>query len=136
MDITNLQSAAFACTAVAFFSFGEESSIGCCKYETLESFKREMLATIQSYDSNFEDLRYGNDISNRCMKKMAIAIAFTTDKQPTTNEYLKELGFVPSGFFEKDKHPENKLCLWWIPTKQLIEVLEYEPSHKNIGKDK
>ena len=136
MDITNLQSAAFACTAVAFSGFGEESSFGCCGYETLESFKNGMLSTIRCYDDNYMDLMYGDNISNKCMKKMAIAIAFTTDTQPMTNEYLKELGFVPSGFFEKDKHPENKLCLWWMPTKQLIEVLEYEPSHANIGKGK
>ena len=136
MDITNLQSAAFACTAVAFYNFGEDSGIGYCKYKTLESFKNGMLSTIRCYDGNYMDLKYSDDTSNRCMKKMAIAIAFTTDKQPMTNEYLKELGFVPSGFFEKDKHPENKLCLWWMHTKQLIEVLEYEPSHANIGKGK
>lgn len=136
MDITNLQSAAFACTAVAFSGFGEESSVGCCNYKTYTVFKKAMIDAIEGYDSTYLIRSYNDDGCNKCMKKMAIAIAFTTDKQPMTNEYLKELGFVPSGFFKKDKHPENKLCLWWIPTKQLIEVLEYEPSHKNIGKDK
>lgn len=136
MEVENLQNAAYACTAVAFKHFLEDDDGGYCYYKNPTTFKRAMIDAIVEYDSNYLDRRYNDDGCNKCMKKMAIAIAFTTNKQPKTNEFLTELGFTQTPFFEKDKHPENELTMWWISSRQLLEKLEYKPATDNIGKDK
>lgn len=155
MHIANLQAYPFyACSAVCLGGFGEGAFYGSeyidrnwstpipaekttypSSYNTLEEFKKECANVAKTYDNDFIDYTFKDLYVNRCLAKMALVVAFTTDCQPIANKYLDELGFVSSPFIEKLKHRHSKLRVSWMPARDFMAAIGYVPSHKNIGKD-
>ena len=154
MQLTNLQlhSMLICCSAVLLHDFGEggyitepydknweipvppERDTIPSGYGSLNSFKEDLLRAMKSYDSCYRDEPIKSLYTNRCLAKMALVVGFVTNCQPKAVEYLTELGFTLTPFVEKLKHRNNKLSMFSIPARTLIQNVGYKPDHENIGK--
>lgn len=106
--ITDFQS---CCTASIIYGFGEEDAAdGAARRAFQENNTKEKMKA---------------SIVNRIKGKKAagdgIITAILTDNQQMGAELLTELGFISSGWFEKKRHSENKIAIFYLGLKEWVE---------------
>lgn len=112
----------------------------CCTASILYGFGQEAAADGEARregnGKTYEQTR--NSIIQRVKQKQGerdgLITAITTNNQVNAIKALTELGFKNSGEVEKLRHPENTICLWWLPLKDWVEpkVEVAAPVVKNV----
>lgn len=105
--VTDFQS---CCTASILYGFGQENAAdGDARREgngkTFEQTKTSILKNVKRKKQLGDGL----------------ITAITTNNQENAIKALTELGFLNSGEVRKNRHPENTICLWWLPLKDWVE---------------
>lgn len=105
--VTDFQS---CCTASILYGFGQEAAA-------------DGQARREGNGKTYEQTR--NSIIQRVKQKQGerdgLMTAITTNNQTIAIKVLTELGFQNSGEVEKLRHPDNTICLWWLPLKDWVE---------------
>lgn len=113
--ITDFQS---CCTASIIYGFGQE---GAADGDARRAFaangtKEKMKASIVR---NIVSKRDAGD---------GLITAILTDNQVMGAELLTELGFTNSGWYNKDRHSENKIAIFYLGLKEWVEpVVQAQP---------
>jgi hypothetical protein len=113
--ITDFQS---CCTASIIYGFGEEGAAdGAARRAFQENnTKEKMKASIVSR------------IKNKKTRGDGLITAILTDNQVMGAELLTELGFISSGWYNKDRHSENKIAIFYLGLKGWVEpVVQAQP---------
>ena len=106
------------CTASIIYGFGEEGAAdGAARRAFQENnTKEKMKASIVSR------------IKNKKTRGDGLITAILTDNQVMGAELLTELGFTSSGWYNKDRHSENKIAIFYLGLKEWVEpVVQARP---------